>query len=89
MGSARGEDNRSGTEDIENETAMFSIHPMQPTEATERRMAVGAAFAAPDVSSDICAAESSRDHGKDQRKTVHGRRLALTSGELPHWRNEC
>ena len=46
---------------------MFCIHPIQPTEATERRMAIGAAFAAPAVSSDICAAESSETHCQRRR----------------------
>jgi hypothetical protein len=53
------EESRSGTELVAKEAAISSNHPSDAVDPTPKRMAIGADFAAPAVSSETCAAESS------------------------------
>ena len=59
IGSASSVFKSSETEVVVKEMAMMRIQPIPPTAATEVSIAIGAARAAPDTSSEICAAESS------------------------------
>ena len=59
IGSASSVSSKAETETVAKEAAMMSIQPRPPTAAHETRIAIGAARAAPDTSSEMCAAESS------------------------------
>lgn len=67
---------KSSTEDVANEAAMRSNQPNEAVADTLMRIAKGAACAAPAVSSEMCAAESSAN--QDQRKEK------LPSGDDEH-----
>lgn len=59
MGRGRSVPRIASTEDVAKEAAINSSHPREEVAATLTRIARGAARAAPAVSSDMCAAESS------------------------------
>ena len=59
MGSGRSVPNKLSTDAVANDAAMSNSQPRDAVAATLTRIANGAAFAAPAVSSEICAAESS------------------------------
>jgi hypothetical protein len=65
---------------------MRSSHPREAVKKTPVRMAMGAARAAFEVSSDICAAESSADCCQNE----FGMHIFKdhTARESPHWRRK-
>ena len=76
----------SVTDAVANEAAMKSSQPREAVAKTLTRIAIGAARAAPAVSSAMCAAESSREREKRYRDTDEFDKL--TSSEGPHRRCE-
>lgn len=53
--------NRSSTDVVAKDAAMYNSHPKNSVNATDAKIAIGATRAAPETSSEICAAESSED----------------------------
>ena len=84
IGSARPVLSSAGTEGMAKDAAMKRIHPMMLMAATETRIAMGAARAAPDVSSEMCAAESSMEIESELRSLIKGIYGARTPCERPH-----
>jgi hypothetical protein len=82
IGSGRSVERMSVTDVVANEAAIKSNQPSEAVAKTLMRIAIGAARAAPAVSSAMCAAESSRDPQLRRRAT--DKLCTLTSCEGPH-----
>lgn len=61
IGKARSVLSKSGTDVKAKDAAIRVSHPSEAVAPTPMRIAMGAAFAAPEVSSEMCAAESSEN----------------------------
>lgn len=59
MGRGNSELSNSGTDVLAKDAAMSKSHPNDAVAPTPTKIAIGAARAAPDTSSEMCAAESS------------------------------
>ena len=66
IGNGRSVPSRASTDEVAKDAAMSSSQPRDAVSKTLTRIASGAAFAAPAVSSEMCAAESSNRMVKNQ-----------------------
>ena len=89
IGSGRGDASRSGTDAAAKEAAIKSSQLREAVAPTPMRMAMGAARAAPAVSSEMWAAESSGRRMRSGIDALVSDGVCLTSSQRPHWGSEC